>query len=300
MIRLRPESLDKTPNHELATVLRSRVSEIGMLPGVATEALEMMRDPECSIREFAHVVQRDVNLAFEVLRLANSSLYGFDTPVASFEEAVFRLGFRQCKNLILASCFSSLMKGARVEEEWIRDVLWQHSYLTAVLGVQLNRWLDLGFQGEEFTSGLLHDFGRMLLAVLMPAEFSSIDSLDFDESVDILLRENDMIGTNHAELAAWYLADNDLPPPLIDAVRWHHDPAGASDYKDLAALTAVADNLANFIQRFDEPEGYDPSSNTAIAILSDAVQRDVAPRFAEVVKPMMVQAIKDANSALHR
>lgn len=223
MIRLRPESLDGKTNHELATVLRSRVSEIGMLPGVATEALEMMAIPS-------------VRYATSLASLNGMSIWR--SKCCDWQTARFTASTRPSPAL-KKRCFdwvlsvqkpdSSVMllkldERVRIEKERIRDVLWQHSYLTAVTGVQLNRWLDLGFQGEEFTGCLLHDFGRMLLAVLMPAEFSAIDPLDFDESVDVLSRESDAIGTNHAELAAWYVADNSLPASLIEAVRWHHDP----------------------------------------------------------------------------
>lgn len=281
---------------ELVTMLRSRTSQLGMLPGVATQALDLMRDPECSIRDFARIVERDVKLAVDVLSTANSSMYGFDKPVTSFEEAVFRLGFRQCKNLILASCFSTLMQEMNLEEQWIRDVLWKHSTMTAVLGVHLNRTLSLGFSGEEYTAGLLHDFGRILLAVLLPNDFSSLDSLDFEESEDTTISETAKIGTNHAELASWYAVDNRLPDELATAIRYHHDPRSAPSHRRLTALVAVADHLANYLQRGGIPADYDVNATPHLDLLEKYGDRQVEVLFRDVVHSLLEQSLEHSEN----
>jgi HD-like signal output (HDOD) protein len=257
-----------------------------------------MRDPECSIRDFARIVERDVKLAVDVLSTANSSIYGFDKPVTSFEEAVFRLGFRQCKNLILASCFSTLMQEIKLEQQWIRDVLWKHSTLTAILGVHLNRTLSLGFAGEEYTAGLLHDFGRILLAVLLPNDFSTFDPLDFDESDDVVARETSLIGTNHAELASWYAVDNRLPDELTTAIRYHHHPEAAPSNMRLTALVAVADHLGNYLQRGGIPSDYEIESTPHLKLLDASGDNRVASSFTEVVHSLMEQAVEDTENLL--
>lgn len=288
-------SLQNTSSEEFAKILKSRVNEIGMLPHVAAQALEMVGDPDCSIHEFAKIVERDVTLAIEVLRMANSSVYGFDTPVNSFDEAVFRLGFRQCKNLIIATCFSTLMKKVTLEEAWVRDLLWQHSYLTGVLAVHVNRTLNLGFAGEEFTAGLLHDFGRLLLALLVPHEFSFIDPLSFVEDDSLILQERNTIGTDHAELGAWYVQENHLPEPLVEAVRWHHEPSKAK-HDTLACIVTIADDMANHLQVYEEAEGYNPANNRGIIQLATTQREDHLTLFLDVAATIMERARHDAEA----
>ena len=45
------------------------------------------------------------------------------------------------------------------------QALWHHGYVTASLCAQINRAYRLGFNGEEYSAGLLHDLGRILLAL---------------------------------------------------------------------------------------------------------------------------------------
>jgi len=167
------------PPEELRRSLLKRADDLSMLPAVATEALQLARNPDCTTAQFAGVIERDVKLATEILSICNSVLYSSGKPVANLHQAVIRLGFRQCRNLILTSSAASLMKRLPLEQEWIRELLWRHSFTTAVACLDLNNRLRLGFQGEEFTAGLLQDFGRTLLAVAVGKNQPDVDPLDF-------------------------------------------------------------------------------------------------------------------------
>ena len=78
-----------------------------MLPDIAVKALAMARDPNCSIKEFASVVERDPKLATEILRITNSAFYGARNPIMNLKQAVTRLGFAHCRNVILAASLGS-------------------------------------------------------------------------------------------------------------------------------------------------------------------------------------------------
>jgi len=194
---------------QLKSSLLKRSDELSMLPAVATEALELARDPECRTAEFAGVIERDVKLATEILSIANSVYFAASAPVASLHQAVVRLGLRQCRYLILSSSAASLMKGMPLEQEWVREVIWQHSFRTATACQYLNKTLKLGFDGEEFTAGLLHDFGRLLLAVAAPESFANADPLSFEEDEEFLSKENSILGSDHCSFGAWFAEYND-------------------------------------------------------------------------------------------
>ena len=54
--------------------IRATAKKVGMLPAVALQAMELSRDPDCSIREFSQVVERDPSLAADILSISNSVL----------------------------------------------------------------------------------------------------------------------------------------------------------------------------------------------------------------------------------
>lgn len=250
-----------TSPDKLKETLLSRSDELSMLPAVATEALEMARDPECKTSEFAGVIERDVKLATEILSMANSVMFAASTPVSSLRQAVVRLGMKQCRNLILSSSAASLMKSLPLEQEWVREVVWQHSFRTATACTYLNKQLRTGFDGEEFTAGLLHDFGRLLLAVAAPDEFSRADTLSFEEDEEFLSRETSTLGIDHCQFGAWFAKHNRLPRSLVAAIQFHHLPEMHHPDSKLIALVAAGDHLCSYYQRVEESAGYDIELN---------------------------------------
>ncbi|MFN3191448.1 MAG: HDOD domain-containing protein [Aureliella sp.] len=264
----------------------SRVGEITVLPGVAVEALEMARDPECSTAAFARLIERDIKLAAEILAYSNSPLLGGRNNTTSLKHAVVRLGFRQCRNLIMSSCASSLMRELALEEEWIREVIWQHSHTTATTCTVLNRAFDLGFNGEEFTTGLLHDFGRLLLAIACPEEFSNIDTLDMKN--DHLQPEKEVAeyGINHCDLAAWFLRYSHIPENIAEVIESHHDDSTIFLDSDpskakLLGLVRAADHLANFIQTEQPLDKYPFEENEGVQELTISRGKALMSQFGE-------------------
>lgn len=269
-----------------------------MLPSVANEALAMAQDSECRADEFAQVVERDPNLVTDLLTLANSAVFSCGRSVATVQQAVVRLGLRQCRNLILNTCISSAMKNLPLQQAWVRELVWEHSYRTATACTHLNRQLRLGFQGEEFTAGLLHDFGRLLLAIVAPDTFAEADPLEFEEDAELLERERQLIGTDHTAFGAWFADHNGLPPALAAAIRYHHG-GSEPDHPDakLIALTIVGDDMANHLQRVGEAAGYEPEKNPGILALSDCVTGDLAARFIGQASQIMEDVVCDVGMA---
>lgn len=290
--------VDLTPPPEITALLSKRAHKLRMLPAIATEALELAKNPDCTISQFAAVVERDVKLASDMLKIANSALYCPNSPILNLHRAVVRLGFRECQYLIMTASIASLMNRLPLEQEWIREVHSRHSFNTALLAIHLNRMLHFGFQGEEFTAGLMHDFGRILIAIVAPDKFQEIDPMEFDESPEILERERTLIGTDHCRLGAWYANQQKLPSALSDVILNHHQPELAEEGKVLATLIATADHMANHLQRFEEADGYDPQSNPFWPDLAEHADPCVEKHFFELAPALMEVAQRDAEGLL--
>jgi HD-like signal output (HDOD) protein len=160
--------------------------------------------------------------------------------------------------------------------------------------MELNRHFRLGFIGEELTAGLIHDVGRSLLGIVSPNEFAAADPLDFKQSDDRLQREREILQTDHCEMGAWFLVQNNLPEALVAVVHLHHTPALADEDKKLVALTAVADHIADYLQREESSDGYEPEANAAMEVLFTGNQQEV---FCRDIQSIMNIAQREANSS---
>jgi HD-like signal output (HDOD) protein len=294
-----PVEVELNPSKEIRVRLLWKVDQLQMLPALATQALELAKDPNCSVKEFTSLIERDLTLASDMLRMANSMVYSRGVPILSLQQAVVRLGFRQCKNLILASSAASMMTQLSIKEEWIRKKLWKHSFLTATTASFLNRAMNLGFQGEEFSAGLIHDMGRILLALLEPTRFLMADRLTFAEGDEhaqkaMLKTEHELLGTDHCALGGWFVEYSGLPKSLAEVAKWHHAAAADLSRRPLVALIATADHMANYLQSHGSSEGYDVQSNFAIQHI--ATSSGQLQRLREIVPAVMDDALENSDS----
>ena len=283
---------------DLKERLKKAVGTLNMLPAVAVQALQIANNPDCDLGKLAGVIQRDLKLTTMILRMANSALFSPPRPIASLHHAVLTIGLRRCRDFIVTAGLDSVSKKVPREFKAQRELLWRHGFVTALFAMKVNQLLGLRFQGEEFTAGLMHDFGRTLLAVADPESFSRIDLLDFVEGDDAEGREREAIGTSHAEFGAWFAAANELPESLVTAIQFHHAPEAAGAHVQLAALVAVADHMANHIQRGEAPETYNSMTDGAMLVLEQSGARKATDVFAAAVARLLVEGPAIADSLM--
>jgi HD-like signal output (HDOD) protein len=243
------------------------VDNMPTLPETATRALVLSREPNSRFLEFARLLEADAALAAGILRIANSPLYASGCPATKLHQAAVRLGMSQCQNLIISISMQSLFRETAPEMQTQCEVLWHHAYITAFLCRQINRPYRLGFEGEEFSAGLLHDLGRILLLLADPECFQRADAMDFVEERDILDQEREAIDIDHCSLGAWFGTHSKLPDTLIEVMKFHHEPHRAENAKRLVELVAAADHMANHMQRGEDIASYQPEYNVGLASL---------------------------------
>ncbi len=286
------------PGPEARTILESLKATVGninrlpTLPEAATRAMAIAKDPDCSLGRLSGVIERDPALAAGILKLANSALYRATCGAGNLRQAVVCLGLRECQNVILAVGMRSLFRNVPKGSQQRFEALWRHSFLTGCVCRRLAAALGLPFDGEEFAAGLSHDIGRVLIALGSPPHAEAADPLDFVEGSDVLLREQAALGTDHCYFGSWFANMNNLPAALVSAVQFHHAPALAEEHAPLVALVAVADHMANYVQREKRADGYDATRNPAWTVLQPYVVRG---RLEELADGVLDEATKEAE-----
>lgn len=246
-----------------------RARDFTMIPAAAMRAMELGRNPSCSVAEYAAAIERDHRLTTDLLSMANSSLYARGAPATSINDAIRRLGMRRCHGLILSTCAVGLMRSLPFEQAEVRQSLWRHGYLTAVICRHLNESLRLGFNGEEFTAGLLHDLGRSLIAATVPSRFAACDCDASQAGTENLDQERVVLGTDHCELGAAFAVRSGLPAALITVIQQHHCPGHADAFQKLVATVALADQMANRIENNPASGTDEPCDNPFISFLAE-------------------------------
>jgi putative nucleotidyltransferase with HDIG domain len=207
------------------------------IPTVLAKILQLVDAESSSGKELIAVIEHDQALTGKMLRLANSAFFGQTRRVATIPRAVVLLGFSTVRNLALGvKVWDALGSGIarnRLEE------LWAHAVAVAVATKTLAARLRAGDPDEGFTAGLLHDVGRLVLAMRFREDYwravggaSEADTIEAMESAEL--------GVDHAEVGGWILEAWNLPASIVDIVRSHHAPDARPG---VGGLLAVADRL---------------------------------------------------------
>jgi HD-like signal output (HDOD) protein len=221
--------------------LRILVKNLPTLPVALQEASRLAENPKTTIAQLAEVIGRDQVLSGKVLKMVNSPTYGFPGRIASIQNALVLLGFNVIKSLIISTVVFEHIPESMME-------LWRHSIGCSTACRELHRILKVENADELFIAGLLHDIGKVVIAVQL---------LDAHKEIDALARENDLsrreaeeriLGLDHARIGVWLAQHWNLPPNLRCALAYHHQPMHAQSSVTVASIVHVGDFLARLFE----------------------------------------------------
>jgi HD-like signal output (HDOD) protein/CheY-like chemotaxis protein len=246
--RLRGEEIQK---------LVIRKNAIPTIPEVYFKIAEALQKPDCPVELIAEAVAKDPGLTARILQLVNSAFFGYAREVSSAEEAVMLLGVGRIRSLALTAHLFTTFE-AVVSEHWSVEQIWGHSIRTAQWAKKIAEIeSDDDHAAEQaFTSGILHDAGKLLLMNNLLGDYLDILKLAAESHRPLAEVELEKLGTTHATVGAYLLDLWGLPMSLVEAVALHHEPTRASQMV-FSPLTAV--HAANVFENAAHPQG-DPQA----------------------------------------
>jgi putative nucleotidyltransferase with HDIG domain len=194
--------------------------ELPAFPSITTKLLQLLSSDDVQVKKLVDLLRSDAALSAEMLRRANSSLYGLRSQVSSLQHAVMVLGFDQTRALAMAVSMGSYLKST-LRIAALRKC-WRHSLATALVAEELARHLQFE-QDRAYTAGLLHDIGLLGLMVNYPDAYSDILIVGSENAFDIRIVEQAQFDVNHCEAGAWLAQQWNFPDQIQHVVAHHHD-----------------------------------------------------------------------------
>jgi HD-like signal output (HDOD) protein len=210
--------------------IRARAMEsLSKLPALSPLLMRLVQtlaadSDDISVTKVAQLIERDAVVAGNILRVVNSPLYQRRTSIQSVRHAIVLLGLAKVRNLALGMSMNHMWAKIKAPPGWSMSVFNQHSVAMAVLCDLLTQRLKVIEGDAAFLAGLFHDFGRLLIAVGLPAQFTEVGRLQLGEQLALVEAERTVLGFDHADLSGDVLAVWRLPQALQTAVRHHHAP----------------------------------------------------------------------------
>ena len=215
-----------------------RIGELPPLPPSIRELFALLERETIDYVALERAVLNDPVLVGRMLRLANSSFFGFAGRIGSLREACLILGGQTLRQMVLAAV---AVQQLTVDRELLdMSALWGHALTTGAIARRLARELDSDAE-LAFTAGLLHDLGKLVLAAWFRTEYREVLTQNALGNNLMLETERAVLGLDHGAFGEKLARKWRLPESLAVAMGRHHDPAGDR----LCDIVHLADVLAH-------------------------------------------------------
>jgi HD-like signal output (HDOD) protein len=285
------------------------------MPQVVLRFLEIMQDPNFEYGDLVRVLSGDAGTVSEILRLANSALFGVRNKVVSIKQALTLLGPKRVRSLLLGRYLVDAMASKKVAG---LDMcyFWRRSLTSSVVASHFAGSATPKLREEAFVGALLADIGIPILTETFRDKFRPIAERYAPRAEPPTPEEElEAVEVTHAEVSAMVMAHWTLPESVTRAVNLHQSiHPGEGNAAAVARVINGADRIAKLLcEAPDEDHMVDVCQNAAgfvgvgvgliadmlptveseIEELADALRIDVIPsdvyaRVAKAVRDRLV------------
>ncbi len=233
--------------------IQQRLDETLELPPLSQTAraiLDLRNDPDADAVKLAAIIEADASLAAQVVGWAANAYFSAPGKVRSVQDAVVRvLGYELVMNLALGLSLGACVRPGLLHQRSMLQY-WQQSMLMAAAMNGLNRLIPESYRpsyGLVYLTGLLHNFGHLILAEIFPPQFAAlVPSIEANIHLEPNAIEQQMLGISREQIASALLANWHLPSEVITGIRFIRHPEYMGVHADYAQLAAVALKLLRF------------------------------------------------------
>lgn len=215
-------------------------------PQVAVRVLQLVSQENVQLHQLSELISSDPAFAGEVLSVANSMLYAPRYPAASILQAIAVLGANTLQGVCITVGVRAYL-GKSMSHPAVQR-LFHHNLACAIIAQRLASG-GLIDKDLAYTSGILHDLGRIAMAVIQPKDYAALLSTHHGSAESILERERELFGWDHCETGRRMVADWKLPADFDTAVFDHHASRSADQDQglvwNLGELVKVSCKLAD-------------------------------------------------------
>ncbi len=208
------------------------------LPDIAFKIQNLIDDPNVTAEQIVRVLASDPVISAQLIKAANSAVYGAKRPVENVRGAVSRLGYRQLRNLVMTLTMNKMFYAKNPTLNKYMKAAWQHSREVAAMSYVLALRQPHLSPDQAMLAGLVHEIG--ILPLCLHIETSQ---MQISESVleELIRKCGSTIGTKL--LQKW-----NFPSDLIGVIGEHEKLERDSicmphpDYADVISIANLQED----------------------------------------------------------
>lgn len=237
------QQLAKNMNSNLFEQLKN-IDHLPVMPSIAANLLELQANPDSTVEDMARIISHDPALTAQILRYANSALFGFSGQISNLQDAIFRvLGY---ETVLYMSFGAALGRAFKLPQSGrlSMNTFWKEATYRAALCQQLA--LRMPSQSRPPTSvayitGLLHNIGIVIMGNLFQTEFDWLNKmLTSRPQQSLITTEQNLFGCTHSTIGQHLMEHWNLPEEITTVVGEHHSEKYSGKQEIYVWLTQLA------------------------------------------------------------
>ena len=220
------------------------------LPDVYLRLKSILEEPDFAMAEIAVVISQDPAITLRLLRIVNSSLYGFVAKIETVGRAITMLGTQQVHDLVLATSVAQAFQGMSTDVMDMK-LFWRRSVYCAVASRQLAALCSGCDKERVFVAGLLHDIGHLIMYRALPDLSQQAILTAREDNKSLYMVERALFGFDYAWTGAELMQEWSIPESLREITMFHVEPEKAEKVPLETALV----HLGALLTRADDGEG---------------------------------------------
>jgi HD-like signal output (HDOD) protein len=245
--------------------IENRINNLPLLSKNVLEIISLLDDAKSSFETIVEKLSPEVTAKF--LSMANSAYYGVE--VKNISHALRVLGYQAMRQSLVTSLLIDHFDRFSGLDRFRLDKYHRQAHFCAAISKLLGEILEYEYLANLVTVSMLHNIGKLIIAVYFGEEHSEIVALKEREGLSTRAAERRILGCTHAEVSAMVLQKFNIPADLCQAVRYHDAeeaalPQGA-DYQ----LMYILRESARIVDRLELENAPEPAE--LLAQMKDTV-----------------------------
>jgi len=222
----------------------SIVQSIKSLPPLSKTIADINRvyaDEEAGVMELAKVIEHDPMIVANLLKTANSPLYGFGKQIKNVSQAVSLFGMSMTRTIALGNAIRKLLNVDMQPYGISSD---QFAKISSMQATLINRWykqIDKTKAETLYLAAFLQESGKILIAsdVIKEDEDISFKS-EIEMTNNIAQVEKSYVGVTSAEVTAFIFEHWKFDKEFVEMIRYADNPSAApSNVKEFATALHI-------------------------------------------------------------
>jgi HD-like signal output (HDOD) protein/prolyl-tRNA editing enzyme YbaK/EbsC (Cys-tRNA(Pro) deacylase) len=217
------------------------------LPDTAQRIIKLRVNPYANINDLVDIVETDAPLAAQVVSWAASPYYAAPGKIQSIHDAIVRvLGFDLVLNLSLGLALGNMLQMPKDAAKgfspyWLQSVYTATTMEGLVNAIPAKKRPTVGI---AYLSGLLHNFGYLLLAEVFPPHFSNYcRQQEANPRLNHAYIERNLLGITRDQISAWLMQVWTMPTEVVTAMRFQNEADYAGEDSAYANLLFITSRL---------------------------------------------------------